>query len=91
MVGYASPFFLSTNKKFIHNSFFQLYNKKFKIVFPLHNNKRTLKKFRSSYSPRTKSRSNVRVNVLPQSNVLAQTNEKEIVLLRNLIRFLFIR
>ena len=35
--------------------------------------------------PRTKSRSNVRVNVLARSNVLAQTNKNEIVLLRKLI------
>ena len=71
---------LSTNKKFIiifstppiktscTFHFFQLQNKKF---------------VHKIFWRRTTPRPNVRVNVLARSNVLAQTNENEIVLLRN--------
>ena len=70
-------FFLSTIKKFII-IFFQLHYKKIQ-----HGNKRCLQYFRSLYCPRTKSGSNVRVNVPARSKVLARTRENEIVLLRN--------
>ena len=91
LLGCVSPFFLSTNKKFSNIFSTSLIKNSYTFYFSSCIKKIGLQIFRLLYSSRTKSRSNVRVIVLARSNVLAQTNETEIVLLRKFKRFLFSR